>query len=154
MADSITAQTEIEAPARDVFAQWSRLEDLPAFLSMVDSVERIDEERSHWVVTIGGVRREFDARLTDVLPNRHIAWASEGEHVHTGVVRFEPVDAERTRVRLEMSWVPDGLVEKAGALLDLDDRAAARSLARFKEHMEGGPRDRGLLQGTDPDVTY
>src|SRR5690606_23358510 len=131
MAEAIKAEIDIEAPIRDVFDQWSRLEELPRFMSMVKRVERIDHDRTHWVVNVGGVEREFDARTTDVVQNDHIAWASEGEKIHSGVVRFSPVDAECTHVSLEMAWVPETLLEKAGAMLHIDERAAEKDLRRF-----------------------
>ncbi|UYO97698.1 SRPBCC family protein [Microbacterium sp. M28] len=150
MTEVIRADIEVEAPARAVYDQWARLEDMPHYMSMVKSIERLSENRTHWVVNVGGVEREFDAVVTEAVPNQRIAWASDGEKVHTGVVRFIPVDAERTRVELEMGWVPETLTEKAGALLNLDERAAASDLRRFKELMEGGGGEARV--GADPDL--
>lgn len=151
MTEVIRAETEVEAPASAVYDQWARLEDMPHYMSMVKSIERLSPDRTHWVVNVGGVEREFDAIVTEAVPNQRIAWASEGEKVHTGVVRFSPVDAERTRVELEIGWVPETFTEKAGALLHLDEAAAASDLKRFKEFMEGGGGDRAVA---DTDLAF
>ncbi|MGF6822327.1 putative membrane protein [Microbacterium sp. ZKA21] len=152
MTEAIRAEIEVEAPASAVYDQWARLEDMPQYMSMVKSIERLSENRTHWVVNVGGVEREFDATVTEAVPNQRIAWASEGEKVHTGVVRFTPIDAERTRIELEMGWVPETVTEKAGALLNLDERAAVSDLKRFKELMEGGGG--GTRVGADPDLAF
>ena len=149
MAEVIKAETEVEAPLGAVYEQWARLEDMPYYMSMVKSVQRLGDDRTHWVVNVGGVEREFDARVTDAVPNQRIAWASEGEKVHSGVVQFTSIDAERTRVALEMAWVPETFTEKAGALIGLDERAAERDLGRFKDLMEGGG---GEARGAEPDT--
>jgi len=152
MTEVIRAEIEVEAPASAVYDQWARLEDMPHYMSMVKSIERLSEDRTHWVVNVGGVEREFDAIVTEAEPNRRIAWVSDGEKIHTGAVQFTPIDAERTRVELEMGWVPETLTEKAGALLHLDERAAASDLKRFKELMEGGGG--GSRVGADPDLAF
>jgi uncharacterized membrane protein len=149
VTESISAEIEVEAPLRDVYEQWARLTDMPLYMSVVKSVVQVSADRTHWVVGIGGVEREFDARLTEATPNQRIAWESEGEAIHTGAVRFTSVDAERTRVVLEMTWLPERFTEKAGAALGLDRRAAEADLERFRDLLE---ERNGHTRGTDPDL--
>ncbi|WP_406249082.1 SRPBCC family protein [Microbacterium sp. M] len=152
MTEVIRAEIEVEAPASAVYEQWARLEDMPYYMSMVKSIERLSPDRTHWVVNVGGVEREFDAIVTEAVPNQRIAWVSDGEKIHTGAVQFTPIDAERTRVELEMGWVPETVTEKAGALLNLDERAAASDLKRFKEFLEGGGGGSRVV--ADPDLAF
>ena len=44
---------QIEATAAEVYAHWTRFEQFPRFITVVESVERIDEKRSRWRVNFG-----------------------------------------------------------------------------------------------------
>ncbi|MFF2277557.1 SRPBCC family protein [Agromyces sp. NPDC058126] len=104
---------------------------------------QLDADLTHWVVSIGGVRREFDADISDQVPDDHIAWRSAGEVLHRGRVQFAPEGPDRTRIDLEIEWQPEGFVEQAGAALQIDDLQVKRDLHRFKEFVE----DRGAEGG-------
>src|SRR5690606_41674981 len=104
--EKVTAEIEVEAPVRRVYEQWSRLEELPSFMSMVEQVTRTGEDETHWVVRVAGVRREFDARTTEIVPDERISWASIAEEMHAGTVRFTPVGAARTRVAVQPRGAP------------------------------------------------
>jgi uncharacterized membrane protein len=95
------------------------------------------------VVSIGGVRREFDAEITEQVPDQLIAWASVDGTSHSGSVRFAPAAGAITHVTLEMMWLPDSVVEKVGAALNLDAVQAQADLERFKTFIE----ERGLETG-------
>ena len=57
-----------------------------------------------------------------------------------------------TRVSLTMGWVPEGFVEKVGAALNIDERAAEHDLARFKELMERRGTASGEWRGSINDA--
>jgi uncharacterized membrane protein len=143
MTSQVTADIEIDAPVRVAYDQWTQFEELPEFMHNVNSVRQIDEETTHWVADIGGVTREFDARITDQVPDDHIAWESIGERLLAGRVEFQPIDGDRTRVTLNMEWEPETFTEKAGAALQLDDLAVQQDLRRFKKLIE----DQGMATG-------
>jgi uncharacterized membrane protein len=145
----ITAEVDVEAPIEKCFDEWSDLERLPTLLSMVESVEMTGKDLSHWVVSVAGVRREFDARTTEFARDQAISWIATGEAVHSGTVRFSPAGPDRTRIEVELSWVPDSAVEKAGAALHLDERAVESDLRRFKRRIEG-EGDGRADEGVDP----
>jgi len=149
--EKVTAEIEVEAPVRRVYEQWSRLEELPSFMSMVEEVTRTGEDTTHWVVRVAGVRREFDARTTEQVQDERISWASIAEEMHSGTVRFMPIDAERTRVAVELGWAPKSFLEKAGAALNIDQGAIESDLRRFKENIEGGDHGREAVGDRDPD---
>jgi len=147
MATSIvTAEIGVDAPIRAVYDQWTQFEEFPRFMSAVERIDQLDDQRTHWVVNIGGVEREFDATITDQVPDDHISWASHGEKLHTGRVSFVPA-GEGTRVSLEMTWVPESFTEKTGAALGIDERAAKKDLERFKEFIEERGRETGGWRG-------
>lgn len=52
------------------------------------------------------------------------------------MVDFKELGDTRTRVRVELTWQPHGIVEKVGAVLGIDDRQVRADLARFKDFIE------------------
>ena len=106
---------------------------------------------THWVVEIGGVTREFDARITEQLPDERVAWKSTGGEKQAGVVTFHRLDDAQTRVTCQMDFEPEGLVEKAGDALGVVDRRVKGDLRRFKEFIESrGGAETGGWRGEVP----
>ncbi|MFF2389007.1 SRPBCC family protein [Agromyces sp. NPDC058104] len=143
MSTTVTASTDVDVPIRVAYDQWTQFETFPEFLTGVDEVTQLDDDLTHWVVSIGGVRREFDADISDQAPDDHIAWRSSGEVLHRGRVQFAAEGPDRTRIDLELEWEPEGFVEHAGAALQIDDLQVKRDLNRFKEFVE----ERGVETG-------
>jgi uncharacterized membrane protein len=141
---AITVQKTItvDAPIDEVFAMWDRVENFPRFMQHVLDVRRANG-RSHWVVAgPGGVQLEWDAELTQRVPNRIIAWRSVPNSVveHAGVVEFEPAEGG-TRVNVRLSYTPPGgVLGHAAAATFGDDpkRALDEDLVRFKSLLEDG----------------
>jgi len=147
MLTEVTATTTVEVPVRQVYDQWTQFESFPRFMSSVERVEQLDDERTRWDVEIGGARRSFEATITEQQPDSHIAWESLEEKVHRGIVRFEGVPGG-TLVSLTMQWMPEGFVERVGAAMNVDERAVAADLARFKEFIEERHTATGAWRGT------
>jgi uncharacterized membrane protein len=137
----------IEAPVRDVYARWTAYQEFPRIMSRVLDVKKIDGAvgKSHWrVAGPAGLPLDFDAEITHVIPNQLLAWRTlPGAAVaHGGIVRFDLVDANRTRVQIHMSynppagWIGHGLAKLLGAdpKRGMDD-----DLVRLKALIEGGP---------------
>ena len=140
-----TAQSTIDVnvPLSTAYNQWTQFESFPDFMSGVESVSQIDDERTHWVTSIGGVKREFDAQIVDQSPDHHIAWRSVGELDQGGRVEFQSIDAETTRIDLTVDWDPQGFVEKSGSVLQVDESIVRGDLERFREFIE----QRGVEEG-------
>lgn len=153
-ASTMNAQIEVDAPVSVVYNQWTQFESFPHFMGAVESVTQLDDTRTRWVTKIGGVEREFDAVITDQVPDEHIAWATEDGTTHVGEVSFTPA-GDGTAITLRMAWQPESFTEKAGAALGLDERQAESDLKKFKEFIEergaatGGWR--GEVHGGTPD---
>ncbi|MBM7503205.1 SRPBCC family protein [Agromyces aurantiacus] len=148
MSTTVTADTEVDVPVRTAYDQWTQFESFPHFMNGVESVRQLDDTSTHWIVSIAGVTREFDADVSDQVPDDHVAWRSTTAEVHhRGRVDFRPVSADRTRVDLTIEWEPEGFVEKAGAALQLDDAQVKRDLHRFKEFIEERRAETGAWRG-------
>jgi len=147
MSTMITSEIDVDVPVRTAYDQWTQFESFPEFLSGVDEITQIDDSLTHWVVSFGGVRREFDAEIIDQVPDEHVAWRSVGEVQHRGRVAFRPEADGSTRVELTMEWEPEGFVEKAGAALQLDDLLVRRDLEHFKRFIEQRDAPTGAWRG-------
>ena len=147
MSTSVTASIDVNVPVRVAYDQWTQFETFPEFLSGVDSVTQLDDTLTRWVVSIGGVKREFDAEISDQVPDDHVAWRSLGGVVHNGRVWFTPLDAGSTHIDLEIEWEPEGFVESAGAAFQLDDLQVESDLKRFKEFIERRHAPTGAWRG-------
>ncbi|GAA2389056.1 SRPBCC family protein [Dactylosporangium salmoneum] len=146
---TVTDTIEVHVPVRAAYDQWTQFESFPQFMSGVASIRQLEDRRTHWVTKIGGVRREFDAEITE----QRIAWRStSGESKHAGVVSFQPLDEQNTRVTVELDWQPEGIVEKASGAVGIDERQVKADTKRFKEFIEqrGGATGewRGEVPGT------
>jgi uncharacterized membrane protein len=143
----VTESVDVEAPISTVYNQWTQFESFPQFMGGVDSVTQIDDTHTHWKTSIGGQHREFDAEITEQHPDERVAWKSTGGTVHAGVVTFHRLNDSTTRVTAQIEWQPEGVVEKAGSALGLDDRQVKSDLARFKEFIESRGRESGAWRG-------
>jgi uncharacterized membrane protein len=134
----------VAAPIDRVWELWTNFENFPQFMSHLREVGKIDEGRSHWVaVGPAGVPVEWDAIVTDWVPNQLIAWKSvEGSTVETaGRVRFRATPEGETEIDVQMSYNPPaGAVGHAVATLFGADpkRAMDEDMLRLKSLLEEG----------------
>ena len=142
---------DVEVPVTTAYNQWTQFESFPHFLSFVESITQLTDTLTHWKVKIGGVEREFDAEITEQLPDERVAWNSVGgEENHAGVVTFHKLSDTASRVTVQLDWEPTGLPEKVGAVLGFDDRAVKGDLKNFKEFIESAGTETGAWRGEVP----
>ncbi len=103
---------------------------------VVEQIKQLTDTRTHWVTSIGGVKREFDAEITEQHPDERVAWAAVDGPLQAGSVSFQQLDPTRTRVLLHMEFAPEGVVEKAGDKLGVVERRVKGDLERFKRFIE------------------
>lgn len=147
MSTTVSSDIDVDVPVRVAYDQWTQFESFPNFMGGVEEIRQLDDATTHWKVSIGGVHREFDARITDQVPDSHVAWESIDEPKHRGRVAFRSDGPERTHIDLELEWQPEGLVEKAGAALQIDDLQVRRDLERFKKFIEARGDETGAWRG-------
>lgn len=132
----ISKTIQVEVPVREAYNQWTQFESFPQFMSGVDKITQIDDTRTHWEVSIGGVKKEFDAEIVEQHPDDKIAWQSMDGVNHSGIVTFKLIDLDTTEISVQMMWEPEGFVEKAGATLNFDEAQVEKDLKKFKELIE------------------
>jgi uncharacterized membrane protein len=144
---TITRSIDVHAPVRRTYNQWTQFESFPSFMAGVERVRQVDPTMTHWEISIGGVRREFDAKITEQHPDERIAWRTVEGPEHGGVVTFHRIDDETTRVSLQMEYHPDTVTEKAGAAAGVVGHRIKGDLERFREFIEERGRETGGWRG-------
>jgi uncharacterized membrane protein len=144
---TIEESIEIDVPIRTVYDQWTQFEDFPAFMEGVESVQQIDDTHLHWVAEVAGVRREWDAEITEQHPDERVAWTATDGTRNAGAVTFHRVAEDKTKVMLQLDVEPEGLVEQAGDKLGFVRRRVTGDLERFKEMIEQRGTSTGAWRG-------
>ena len=148
---TVTESVDVHVPVHTAYNQWTQFESFPQFMNGVESIRQIDDKRTHWVTKVGGVKREFDAEITEQHPDERIAWKSTGgDSKHAGVVTFHRLGEQDTRVTIQLDWDPEGLTEKVGSAVGVDDRQVKADAKRFKEFIEDRGRETGAWRGDVP----
>jgi uncharacterized membrane protein len=130
---------QIARPVSEVFAAWIELEQLPTISEVIRCVESYGR-RSRWVVTLDGKTFEWEAEVTQFIPNQAIAWKSVRGPKHTGRVTFARVGTD-TLVHVVMNYAPRlGILSRTLAPLSghLEDHVD-RVLREFKAALEARP---------------
>ncbi len=145
---TVEKSIDVNVPVRMAYNQWTQFEEFPRFMEGVDKVVQLDDTHLHWVAEIAGAQREWDAEITEQIPDQRIAWrATTGAH-NAGVVTFHRLSDDSTRVVLQLDFDPEDLVEQAGDKLGFVSKRAEGDLKRFKEFIESRGAESGAWRGT------
>ncbi len=138
---------QVNVPARTAYNQWTQFEQFPRFMEGVELVQQLDDRNLHWVANVGGRRKEFDAEITEQIPDKRIAWRSRSGPSHGGVVTFHPLNDAQTRTMLQMVYEPEGVTEKVGDAVGVMSRRVEKDLERFKQFIEARGDETGGWRG-------
>ncbi|MCZ2523444.1 SRPBCC family protein [Streptomyces sp. NPDC059506] len=138
---------EVAVPVRTAYNQWTQFADFPRFMKGVERVDQVTDTRTHWVTKVDGVEREFDADITEQIPDERVAWRSTTGPDQAGVVTFHRLDDSRTKVMLQMDHSPEGLLDTVGDKLGFVRRQVKGDLERFKELIEKRGVETGAWRG-------
>jgi uncharacterized membrane protein len=141
----VKSAVTVGRPVTEVYGFWRNFENLPRFMTHLESVEVQGGGRSHWVaIGPAGVRLEWDAETLEDRPNELISWRSlPGGKVDTaGSVRFKEAPGNRgTEVVVEMRYDPPGGVVGASIAKlfgESGQEVVTRDLHAFKNVLEVG----------------
>jgi uncharacterized membrane protein len=140
---TIKESIDVNVPVSTAYNQWTQFEEFPQFMDGVESVRQIDDAHLMWKAEIGGESREWPAEIIEQVPDRKIAWRAQDGGGPDGVVEFQPIGEDQTRVAVEMTYEPEGMKEQLGSKMGLDSRQVKGDLDRFKELIES----RGVESG-------
>ena len=146
--ERIETVVEVDCPIRTVYDQWTQFETFPRFMDGVKEVKQLDDTHVHWHAEVFGKDKEWDAEITEQVPDQKIGWRSiSGDAPNAGVVRFEPIGPDRTLVRLVMAYEPQGATENVGDALGLFSTRVENSVKQFKKYIESRGVEDGAWRG-------
>src|SRR5256714_9453261 len=108
---TIQKTIEVPVPVREAYNQWTKFESSPRFMEGVEEVRQLDDRRLHWRAKVAGRQVEWDAEITEQIPDTRIAWRSTQGRPNAGAVDFHRLDDTTTQVLLQMEAEPEGLTE-------------------------------------------
>lgn len=145
---SIKEEIDVNVPVRVAYDQFTQFEEFPRFMESVKEIKQLDDKRLHWRASIMGKEIEWDAEITEQIPDSRIAWRSTSGTPNGGTVSFRSLSRSRTRVTLEMYYEPQDGIEMAGDALGAVRSEARSNLKSFKEMIELRGQETGAWRGT------
>jgi uncharacterized membrane protein len=143
----VQESVDVAVPLETAYNQFTQFEDFPKFMHRVEKVEQRDDAHLVWHENIWGIRREWEAEITDQRPNERIAWKSLSGTQTTGVVTFHALSDRLTRVEVNLDFQPQGLFEKTASGFRMSRRALRSDLMRFKAFLEMRDEETGAWRG-------
>ncbi len=143
----------VKSPTHAIGAVTSDLGDRVSsnVMHRVTRVAQGDDCTVSFAAKIWGRTKQFTANIETQRPNERIKWrVSEGMH-HTGVVSFDELGPNLTRVLLSFDVQPGGMIEKAARGMRHVKRAARGDLHRFAAFIEMAGRETGAWRGVIAD---
>lgn len=144
----VQKSVEVEVPVSTAYNQWTQFEEFPSFMEGVVSVTQLDDRRLKWTAEVGGHEKSWEAEIQEQVPDQKIIWRSLDGDDNAGVVTFEPLGPDSSRIHLEMSYDPNGFVENVGDALGFMSRRVEGDLKRFKEFIENRGSETGAFRET------
>ena len=147
MTTQVSKSITVNVPVSTVYNQWTQFAEFPHFMGGVKSVTQLGDDRMQWVAEIGGVQRQWEAKVLEQIPDQKVAWAATEGATNAGSVTFDDLGG-RTEVHLFLEYEPEGLVEKVGDKLNIVENQAEKDLDRFKAFIEDEGYATGAWRGT------
>ena len=144
---SVEESIDVNVNVTTAYNQWTQFEEFPQFMDGVRSVTQMDDKHLHWVADIAGDKREWDAEITEQIPDQRIAWTAVSGQPNGGLVTFQPLGSGSCKITLRIEYEPEGLKEKAGSALGLVGGQVRGDLERFKEVIERRGQETGGWRG-------
>jgi uncharacterized membrane protein len=144
---------EVQVPVQQAYNQWTQFEEFPKFMDRIQSVLQLDDTHVQWVAEIRGQKREWTTEIIDQQPDEKISWKTiSGEIKNDGIVTFEKVGDDTTRINVEMDVQSESAAENvAGELLGIVKTQVHGDLERFKQLIENRDEATGAYRGAVED---
>jgi uncharacterized membrane protein len=144
----IEKSIELNVPVRTAYNQWTQFEEFPKFMEGVKEVKQIDDKHLQWKANIAGKDEEWNAEITEQIPDERIAWTSRGGASNAGVVTFHRISDATSKMMLQLEYDPKGFVEKTGDAMGLVTQRVQGDLERFKTFIESRGQETNAWRGT------
>jgi uncharacterized membrane protein len=147
-SSTIEESIDVHVPVQTAYNQWTQFEEFPHFMEGVTQVTQLDATHVHWKVRLGGKTKEWDAVITEQLPDQRIAWTNTTGTRNAGVVTFHRLADQHTRIMLQVDYEPEGVLENIGDMLGIVSTRVRGDLQRFKVFIESRTAETGAWRDT------
>jgi uncharacterized membrane protein len=144
----IEKSIEINVPVNTAYNQWTQFEEFPKFMEGVKEVKQTDDTHLRWKADIAGKEKEWDAEITEQIPDERIAWRAREGAMNAGVVTFHRLSDNKSKVMLQMEYDPEGIVENVGDAVGVVSQRVLGDLERFKRYIENRGHETGAWRGS------
>jgi len=144
---NIEKSIDVHVPVHTAYNQWTQFETFPRFMEGVEEIRQLDDKRLHWRANVGGKVKEWDAVITEQVPDQRIAWRNTTGASNAGVVTFHRLNDNTTRVMLQLEYEPEGVVENVGDVIGVVSSRVKGDLERFKQFIEERGSETGAWRG-------
>ena len=144
---SVVESIDVNVPLSTAYNQWTQFEEFPSFMETVDRITQLDDTHLRWEVSAAGRTEEFDAVITEQIPDTRVAWTTTEGPKHAGAVDFHRLSDSSTQIMVVMDTEPDSLREKAADAVGLARRQVRKDLERFKQMIESRGDESGAWRG-------
>jgi uncharacterized membrane protein len=145
---TVATSIEVNVSVRTAYNQWTQFEEFPRFMDGIKEVHQLDDRRLHWKAQIGGKEKEWDAEITEQIPDQRIAWKSLGGAMNQGMVTFESLSDNKSLVQLNIAYEPEGMMETIGDETGAVTLRVMKDLEKYKAYIESRGRETGAWRGT------
>ena len=149
--EKVEKTLDVNVPVHTAYNQWTQFEEFPHFMDGVELVKQLDDKHLLWRAKVGGKDEEWQADITEQIPDQRIAWHSTTGAKNAGLVTFHPQGSNRTRITLRLDYDPEGIAENVGDKMGFMSRQVEEDLVNFKKFIEerGAPTGewRGEIHG-------
>lgn len=133
----IEQSIEVNVPVQTVYDQLVQFEQYPRFMEDVEQVRQLDDTHLHCKTRAGSLNLEWDAEITQQVPERSIAWRNTSEPHYEGRLDLQPAAPDKTRITLTIEHAPgQQLLAQHGDAENALARRSEYSLGRFKKFIE------------------
>ena len=148
MTTKVEKTVVVNVSLSTVYNQWTQFEEFPEFMGGVEKVTQLGDDRLEWVAEMGGVRRQWIAKVLEQVPDRKVAWAAVEGATNAGAVTFAEVGPTQTEVHLTMEFEPEGFLETVADKLHIIATQAEDDLDNFKRFIESEGYESGAWRGS------
>jgi uncharacterized membrane protein len=142
---NIVTKMTVNKPRTEVYNFWRKLSNLPLFMEHLETVEVLDDKRSHWVAKVPahlGVI-EWDAEIVKEIEGELIGWNSlpHATIQNAGKVEFRDADRFGTELTVVISYrAPFGDIGEglASLLNPVAKKIISKDVKNFKRYIETG----------------
>jgi len=126
----------VNAPVSKVYSIWTDFENFPTFMEHVQSVKKAGDREMHWVAKVGPAKKEWDAEIVGLVPNRTVTWRSKSGAENAGAITLSE-RGSLTEMHVVIQYEPTFLEAIGEGVTGSMERSVEEDLERFKRLAEG-----------------